>query len=101
MTICIGAICEKKYVVLATDRMITLKRPNIEYEQTGITKAIEITPTCFAETAGSALAFVEILKEALVRAGLSRNSSPTNPMNQTGEPITPTHPNYHTPSTSS
>jgi 20S proteasome alpha/beta subunit len=66
MTICIGAICEKKYVVMATDRMITVRIPNIEYEQTGITKALEITPNCLAATAGSALAFIPVLRKAML-----------------------------------
>ena len=65
MTICIGAICENKYVVMATDRMITVRMPNIEYEQSGITKAVEITPTCLAATAGSALAFTPVLRDAI------------------------------------
>lgn len=63
MTILIGAICENKYVVLATDRMITVHQPNIEYQQAGITKALEITPSCFAATSGSALAFTNILSK--------------------------------------
>jgi len=46
--------------------MITLLQPNIEYEQKEVLKAIEITPTCFAATAGSAIAFTEVLSEALV-----------------------------------
>ena len=66
MTICIGAICEKKYLVMATDRMITIRQPNIEYEQKGITKALEISPSCLAATAGSALAFSPILRDAVI-----------------------------------
>ena len=72
MTICIGAICQNKYVVIATDRMITVIRPNIEYEQKGITKAIELTSNCVAATAGSALAFNPVFREACV--GIEKDS---------------------------
>lgn len=64
MTICITAICEEKYVVVATDRMITVRVPNIEYEQKGRTKAIEVTQNCIATTAGSALAYTPIFQDA-------------------------------------
>jgi len=66
MTICIAAICDEKYVVVVTDRMITVSVPNIEYEQRGRTKAIEVTPNCIATTAGSALAYTPIFRDAKI-----------------------------------
>lgn len=63
MTICIASICEKKYVIVAADRMITVTLPNIEYEQT-TPKIVQITANCVAATAGSALAYTPIFKEA-------------------------------------
>lgn len=63
MTICIASICEKKYVIVAADRMITVTLPNIEYEQT-TPKIIQITNNCVAATAGSALAYTPIFREA-------------------------------------
>ena len=66
MTICIAAICDEKYVVVVTDRMITVIVPNIEYEQRGRTKAIEVTPNCIATTAGSALAYTPIFRDAKI-----------------------------------
>jgi 20S proteasome alpha/beta subunit len=63
MTICIASICEKKYVIVAADRMITVTLPNIEYEQT-TPKITQITSNCVAATAGSALAYTPIFREA-------------------------------------
>lgn len=66
MTICIAAICDERFVVVATDRMITVIVPSIEYEQKGRTKAIEVTPNCIATTAGSALAYTPIFQDAKI-----------------------------------
>jgi 20S proteasome alpha/beta subunit len=63
MTICIASVCEKKYVIVAADRMITVTLPNIEYEQT-TPKITQITNNCVAATAGSALAYTPIFREA-------------------------------------
>jgi 20S proteasome alpha/beta subunit len=72
MTICIVTMCEKKYVVVATDKMLTLMLPSIEYEA-DYPKTIEITPNCIATTAGSAIAFTPIFSE--VRGELIKQAS--------------------------
>jgi len=66
---------------MATDRMITVRQPNIEYEQKGITKALEISPSCLAATAGSALAFSPILRDAV----LEINKKSINDISQIAE----------------
>ena len=71
MTICIASICENKFVIVATDRMITVTLPNIEYEQT-TPKIVEITNNCVAATAGSALAYTPIFRDA--RAEIQKSS---------------------------
>jgi 20S proteasome alpha/beta subunit len=72
MTICIATICEKKYVVVATDKMLTLTLPSIEYEA-DYPKTIEVTPNCIATTAGSAIAYTPIFHE--VRGELVKQAS--------------------------
>jgi 20S proteasome alpha/beta subunit len=64
MTSCIATICENKYVVVATDKMLTLLLPSIEYEA-DYPKTVEITPNCLATTAGSAIAFTPIFHEVM------------------------------------
>lgn len=59
MTICIGAIAGKDHVVVASDRMVTLRVPSTEFEQRK-SKTLQITDNCVAATAGSALAFTPI-----------------------------------------
>jgi len=63
MTICIAAMCENKYVIVATDRMLTVTLPNIEFE-TDYDKATSITKNCIAATAGSAIAHTPIFCDA-------------------------------------
>jgi len=63
MTICIAAMCENKYVIVATDRMLTVLLPNIEFE-TDYDKATEITKNCIAATAGSAIAHTPLFRDA-------------------------------------
>ncbi len=63
MTICIAAITSENYAIVASDRMITVTLPNIEFEQS-TSKTIEITKNCVAATAGSALAYTPIFREA-------------------------------------
>ena len=63
MTICIAAMCEHKYVIVTTDRMLTVSLPNIEFE-TDYDKATEITKNCIAATAGSAIAHTPIFRDA-------------------------------------
>lgn len=67
MTICVGAIsvnvkARERYAVVASDRMVTLNLPSIEFEQK-VSKTIEITPNCVVSTAGFALAFSDILNK--------------------------------------
>ena len=62
MTICIAAACENKYVVVATDRMLTVYPLNIEFEA-DYAKTIEITKNCVAMTSGSAIAFTPLFRE--------------------------------------
>ena len=63
MTICIATMCENKYVVVATDRMLTVTLPNIEFE-TDYAKATEVTKNCIAATAGSAIAYTPLFRDA-------------------------------------
>jgi len=63
MTICIAAMCERKHVAVATDRMLTVMLPNIEFE-TDYAKAIEVTKNCMAATAGSAIAYTPVFRDA-------------------------------------
>ena len=72
MTICIAAACENKYIVVATDRMLTVNPPNIEVEGDYV-KTVEITKNCVAATSGSALAFTPLLRE--VKAEIMRQST--------------------------
>jgi hypothetical protein len=60
LTICIGAICDEgKSVILSADRMITVDMLSQEYEH-GIPKCSEVSETCLALTAGSALLPMEV-----------------------------------------
>lgn len=63
MTICIAAKSKEGYVVVASDRMVTLSLPSTEFEQGG-SKTLEITNNCLASTAGSALAYTPILVQS-------------------------------------
>lgn len=56
---------------MVTDRMITVTLPNIEYEQT-TPKLTQITKNCAAATAGSALAYTPIFRDA--KADIERAS---------------------------
>jgi hypothetical protein len=55
MTICVAAIAGRDYVVVASDRVVTLIVPSTEYEQ-ALSKTLLLTNNCVASTAGSALA---------------------------------------------
>lgn len=61
MTICIAVACENKYVVVATDKMLTLMLPSIEWEA-DYSKATEVVKNCIAATAGSAIAYTPIFR---------------------------------------
>lgn len=65
MTICIAAIAGKDHVVIASDRMVTLAVPSTEFEQ-GLPKTIRVTNNCVAATAGSALAYTPIHRDAQI-----------------------------------
>jgi len=57
-------MCENKYVVIVTDKMLTLPLPSIEYEA-DYAKSIVLTNNCIATTSGSAIAFTPIFREVL------------------------------------
>jgi hypothetical protein len=57
-------MCESKYVVVATDKMLTLTLPSIEYEA-DYDKAPQIAKNCIAATAGSAIAYSPIFRSVL------------------------------------
>jgi len=78
MTICLGAICDnKKQIILASDRMITVGFPfNIEFEPS-IAKSEKVTEKCMVLTAGSALASTDLFRN--VRTNLANISNPTVP----------------------
>ena len=65
MTICIAALAGKEHVIVASDRMVTINIPSTEFEQ-GTSKTIPITDNCVAATAGSALAYTSIHREAQI-----------------------------------
>lgn len=74
MTICIGAICDKyKAAVVASDKMVTAWYPPIEFEH-DTPKIEELSDTCVALTAGSALAHTELFRE--VKSDLATISKP-------------------------
>jgi len=63
MTICIACICDSgSSVVVVADRMLTAE--DIEFEQ-DTCKILELSTQCVALTAGSALAHVDLLREAV------------------------------------
>lgn len=64
MTICISAMAENDYVVVASDRMVTLSLPSTEFEQ-NISKTIKVADSCVSATAGNALAYSPVHLEAL------------------------------------
>ena len=73
VTICIAVMCENKYVVVSTDKMLTLPLPSIEYE-TDYDKAVQLAKNCVAATAGSAIAHMPIFRNVsgqLVQRGVS------------------------------
>lgn len=68
MTICVGSISLKnnggeQYAIVASDRMVTLSLPSVEWEQ-NIPKTMKIAENCVVSTAGSAIAFTGILRIA-------------------------------------
>ena len=63
MTICIAAICDNKSkVIVACDRMITVRMPPQEFEHSG-PKLHRISDTCVVTTAGSVLAHVDMCED--------------------------------------
>ena len=72
MTVCIAAQSKDNYVVVASDRMVTLTLPSTEFEQ-GSSKTLELTKNCLAATAGSALAYTPIHVHSL--SGIKQNST--------------------------
>ena len=74
MTICIGAICDEyKAVVVASDKMVTAWYPPIEFEH-DTPKIEQLSDTCVALTAGSALAHTELFRQ--VKSDLAIISKP-------------------------
>ena len=66
MTICIAAIGGSgKFVVVASDRMVTASPPPIEFEHNS-RKITEVSQHCVVLTAGDALAHVELCNEAII-----------------------------------
>lgn len=61
MTICIATICEEKYAVILTDRMLTVMRPSIEFEPERA-KFWDISDECVMATAGDALAPTDLAR---------------------------------------
>jgi len=77
MTVCIATVCENNSLVIAaSDRMITIEIPPIEFEH-GIPKIEEISKTCVALTSGSALKYVDLFRE--VKEKLTRLTTPSIP----------------------
>lgn len=65
MTICIGAICEEsRYVVMASDAMITSEHLSIQFEHTA-SKLLRLSANCAVATAGDALAHTELINLAM------------------------------------
>ena len=62
MTICIAAITGKNQVVMASDRMVTLQIPSIEYEQ-NMSKTLEVTQYCVVASAGAILNFSNVYEK--------------------------------------
>jgi len=70
MTVCIAGLCnESKSVVLASDRMITMRYPPMEFEH-GIPKLEIICPACMVLTAGDALAHADLCRVVRNTVGL-------------------------------
>lgn len=75
MTICIAAICDEgKSVVVASDKMVTANFLALEFEHPG-SKVEYLTPTCFALSAGDALAGTELFRSC--RALVNQLNAPT------------------------
>ena len=64
MTICIAAMAEKKFAIVASDRMVTLNLPSTEFEQ-NVSKTIPITDFCLVSAAGNALGYYPIHNKAV------------------------------------
>ena len=75
MTICIAAICDNNQkIVVASDRMITASHLSQQFEH-GVPKMEEISKSCLAVTAGSALAPREIFSSVRTWASSKSNTS--------------------------
>ena len=75
MTVCIGALCEKRdVVVMASDRMVTAEDLSIEFEHTE-RKLKKISENCLVATAGDALATTELFNK--VESEISNIKSPS------------------------
>jgi len=57
-------MAEKKFVVVATDRMVTITVPSTEFEQ-NVSKTVSVTDSCVAAAAGNALGYSPIHLETL------------------------------------
>jgi 20S proteasome alpha/beta subunit len=69
MTLCLAATCDKgQGVIIAADRMMT-SGLSIEFEHQSSRKIIEVSPRCFALTAGDALAHTELFTTVQARIG--------------------------------
>lgn len=74
MTICIGVLCEnRRYAVVASDRMLTNPILSVEFEHDEPKYEI-LSNTCVALTAGEALPPTELCREVILR--VSRLTSP-------------------------
>lgn len=76
MTICIAAICEDKYAIVTTDRMITVGRPSIEFE-TRRSKLEHLTDRCVAAIAGDALTPTDLFRK--IRGELAESGTESVP----------------------
>ena len=83
MTVCIAAICEdKRFVVVASDRMLTTSYPPIKFDHTE-SKIFPVNSNCLALFAGEGLKAPELILK--IRASLVTNPSVKGVINTTKE----------------
>ena len=61
MTLCVAAICEGRYAVLATDRLVSMPQPNLQFEA-DYPKAVPLGKNCMLGQSGSIQAFSRFLE---------------------------------------
>ena len=57
-------MAEKKFAVVASDRMVTISIPSTEFEQ-NVSKTVSVTDSCLVSAAGNALGYSPIHLETL------------------------------------